>query len=1554
MGEQSARGQSEDRSSDQTSKAEQNAAETERASGAGRQEEFVSYSTERKAAKVSARYDIDVNKGEAQRLQRLEAEHGSKRVSSWVDEGMPVKAMGKPRDMEAFREQQADGASEESGGAGSGAAGGGAGNRNGRQGGGERGQARASAAETVGNVVSSSGQSLDEGVRQEMEAKMGGDFSDVQVHTGSDAAVAADAINARAFTVGNHVAFNKGEYQPGTEEGNKVLAHELTHARQQTAGDVSMLPKPDSGLVVDPDPQLEREAVQTAAAVTDDDGDRTVHRHGAEVHVQRLPAGSTVADTGDGDATTVQRAAGAESANGEGVGAGGGGVATVHKVSQGETLSGIAAEHGIDDWQTLWQQNRDVVGDQPNLIFPGQQLEIPEGSGPEANLPEPEGEMTPAPKNDMRTEQPEETPPEAQIAGEEGPGGPLAEEEPPGSETPERQGEAAGTGESGGGGVRTLGPGGGAVTDLGEIPESSSDSPSDDPALSEMLSGIDRGIDGAVGEDVGEDGSGETEAPDLADNAGDAAEKPSEEDDGEDQTEHLTILDEEQSAAPDFDKGAFASTLETRVDDATPDTIEDLEAFGDDGSLDELEGEMEQEVAAEKESTEGGVVEEAEQGPPETPDEREDVPLDEPETGPKVAPDSDAGAAARPQRRSKEDLEQPMDEVKADIDEPLEDEPYDETDIAASPHDELSEQGKRAAEIKEDADRTKTEFREQEAQKLTRAEEEQAQLVEEGTQALNQQRESQVQAVAADQRNAKSEDESVRQEVFSRVNEIYDQTESRVTDALDAMEEDVKTILNEEFSAVRQQFEQDVEQAKEQSTGFASWFKRTFFLGDDMKEHFERARQNFVDNTKSRVIDAVADRVAQGMREVGEEIKKGQKEVEEYLNGLTDERQQVAQEAAQMMNEKFTGLKQQAEQAKEAIADDVISTYEQQLDEIETELAEAKKEVEEARWDFTPGFVETIAEIGTAFSTLVEAFRTTISSVPSLSTLWNIDFGELLEKIGSMVEDVFDYFTDWANVIKTMFMGLLKWLDFGSIVDGFEDISLPEGLTDIAGITAMGWDIFTGLIGGDYLQEKVSNAWSDEEINVGGRVGSVGVVDAFFELLNGGTDIINEFSSAVAKVDENVDTSLLELAKGVGLFGVSLFTGATDAMKRGGKIVIQEIMQSSVVSLLDAVLEAAVSFVSEQVIKIAVSKLSALAGPVGAALELIENVYKFLMFIIENAAGAIGMIQSFVQGVFGLIKSATSRAANLVIDGLQASLPMLFDFIAKAIAGTGVGDKIRNIFMKGKEKVDEFFEWAASSLEPVLKPITEVLYPIFFGSGLTAEEEEDDSSSGSRSGSGSGGRSGGGKYENLDEKDWSEMSASQKATYAMDQGTTALQIGMGEKVKIKDPDSGEEKVVEMDDLDDDKRERLDQESTRNVERAEAISGFDDMDLDTGKIGLENKMYIVDLTVLADQGSISAADANQILTAAGLTDLVQDEGLDPVEFLTQDDRPKRIRTALVEHLAGELDPEQVKADVDEVEPEHVWDESELAWKLDYQTIVGQAAEASVQDSAEGVS
>ena len=62
------------------------------------------------------------------------------------------------------------------------------------------------------------------------------DFSGVRVHTGTRAAVAAAAVSARAFTVGDDIVFGEGEYAPETRGGLHLLAHELTHVAQQRAG----------------------------------------------------------------------------------------------------------------------------------------------------------------------------------------------------------------------------------------------------------------------------------------------------------------------------------------------------------------------------------------------------------------------------------------------------------------------------------------------------------------------------------------------------------------------------------------------------------------------------------------------------------------------------------------------------------------------------------------------------------------------------------------------------------------------------------------------------------------------------------------------------------------------------------------------------------------------------------------------------------------------------------------------------------------------------------------------------------------------------------------------------------------------------------------------------------------------------------------------------------------------------------------------------------------------------------------------------------------------
>ena len=82
--------------------------------------------------------------------------------------------------------------------------------------------------------LNSAGQTLSHEARNFYEPRFGYDFSNVKLHTDTVAAKSAQSINALAYTSGNNIVFNDGQYSPNTESGKKLLSHELTHVVQQT------------------------------------------------------------------------------------------------------------------------------------------------------------------------------------------------------------------------------------------------------------------------------------------------------------------------------------------------------------------------------------------------------------------------------------------------------------------------------------------------------------------------------------------------------------------------------------------------------------------------------------------------------------------------------------------------------------------------------------------------------------------------------------------------------------------------------------------------------------------------------------------------------------------------------------------------------------------------------------------------------------------------------------------------------------------------------------------------------------------------------------------------------------------------------------------------------------------------------------------------------------------------------------------------------------------------------------------------------------------------
>ena len=112
----------------------------------------------------------------------------------------------------------------------------------------------------VDRALRSPSHPLDGETRVLMEPRFGYNFSQVRVHKREDAAASAEALSARAFSVGSHIVFGTNQYAPHSQGGRHLLAHELAHTIQQRGSNY-----PGGNLeLLDPSAPAEREA-KTAA-----------------------------------------------------------------------------------------------------------------------------------------------------------------------------------------------------------------------------------------------------------------------------------------------------------------------------------------------------------------------------------------------------------------------------------------------------------------------------------------------------------------------------------------------------------------------------------------------------------------------------------------------------------------------------------------------------------------------------------------------------------------------------------------------------------------------------------------------------------------------------------------------------------------------------------------------------------------------------------------------------------------------------------------------------------------------------------------------------------------------------------------------------------------------------------------------------------------------------------------------------------------------------------------------------------------------------------------
>ncbi|MBX3162677.1 MAG: DUF4157 domain-containing protein [Deltaproteobacteria bacterium] len=124
---------------------------------------------------------------------------------------------------------------------------------------------QAGAEHAVARASSSSGHALPDDVRGKFESSLGADLSSVRVHTGAESVASANAVGAKAYTIGSDIHFGAGHYDPTTNAGQHLLAHEVAHTVQQAGGAIGAQYKLEVSSAGD---AFEAEADRAADAMT--------------------------------------------------------------------------------------------------------------------------------------------------------------------------------------------------------------------------------------------------------------------------------------------------------------------------------------------------------------------------------------------------------------------------------------------------------------------------------------------------------------------------------------------------------------------------------------------------------------------------------------------------------------------------------------------------------------------------------------------------------------------------------------------------------------------------------------------------------------------------------------------------------------------------------------------------------------------------------------------------------------------------------------------------------------------------------------------------------------------------------------------------------------------------------------------------------------------------------------------------------------------------------------------------------------------------------------
>ena len=1068
-----------------------------------------------------------------------------------------------------------------------------------------------------------------------MQARFGRSFDRVRIHRDRAASKLARSIRARAFTIGRHIFFKQGEFQPQTQKGQRLVAHELTHTLQQRGGlhrvqrelfDHAPMGEaeiaagsasPDAAEEIDVkrleaifgwregvtapllldiieqmvDQALQRLDSKQALAVFARGArrlDRSIRRTlRSTSHELRLEANQL----DDGDRLAGQW------------------TLKFFDGTRAEAKGGQRQPMGTDE-QTVGVGNTSGPSTAP--VAPASPLEGPPAPPPAASS----------------TDTAVATPAGSGFEAADAPS--LASE----STAPAAAEAAPAPGGAGDGGAEA------------EVPRS----PEEDP----NFQAVEQRAANAEAKNAKH-----SEAGNVAANAKDAAELKPSENQGKAQAAQVDQMQRQQT--PEFDKQKFIDEVLAKVRATAPKTMDEARNFASKGP--QIERSVRGVTDSETERARGPLKDAAAEAPdvgavtPRSPSELEPEPMGEP-----PAP-VNAGQAVPPERPEAQ-VEAPFEQAKVDAEAKLAETglPDPEKTLASSKDPELQAAVKAKDALVADADAGNLEFRSGERASLNQGKQEASALGNEKFAGMLAQRGDLIHRVLGEQKQGKSGSESKRESVSQAIETIYNDTKAKVETRLNRLKETVFSTFDSETALHLKTFTDQVTGAE------ARWQKKSFlernaeavvsYLFDiptELEAELRAMREAFVLRMRG-VVEKLAGIVSGELKEAKREVEAGRKAAQDKISSLGPELDDLKAQLTETFSAKFNALEAQVKATRNALVTGLAERYSKRLEQADKLLAEVRarnKTLVDEFYDIAAGAIQKLLELR---DKLLSVFNEGVDTILQI-------LADPITFLDNLISGVAQGIKNFAsNILTHLKKGLLEWLT-GTVSSA--GIQLPDKF-DAQGVFSLVMQLLGLTV--DAIKERARRLWGNRIVDAIER-GVAGAEKAkeLFDILasQGVAGLFNYVKDQLAGLKEKI---LGEIAQ-----AVSIEIVAAAIKNLLSLLTPASALVAAVIKIVNVVLFfiSNASRIAELVQSIIGAVKALLAGDVaGLAQKVEQSLARAIPIVLDFLAALIGVGRRII-GTIKKILRAITKPIRKAIDAVLMRIKQALKKLLKKLGARG-------------------------------------------------------------------------------------------------------------------------------------------------------------------------------------------------------------------------------------------------------------------------------------------